>query len=66
MTDPEFKLLREQLWATARDRAPPVDEVCDWVQSLDTEGGPDHWFKASLYLEVQAELLRRHGIPDSR
>lgn len=66
MTDTELQLLREQLWATARDRAPPAEEIGRWVHSLDTEGGPDHWFQASLYLELQTELLRRRSISESR
>ena len=65
MTDLEFESLRALLKATVRDSAPPDEEAGSWVRALDTAGGPDRWYKATLYFAVEAETCRRFGIPKS-
>jgi hypothetical protein len=62
MTDAEFECLRKRLRDTARDYAPLHEEAGDWVRTLDTDGGPDRWYDATLYYAEQRELLRRRGI----
>ena len=66
MTDAEFKRLRIQLRDTARNSAPPDEEAGNWVRTLDTAGGPDRWYDATLYYTEQAELLRRRGVTENQ
>jgi hypothetical protein len=62
MTDHELDVLRALLKASECDSPPPEALPTEWLEELDTAGGPAHWVKASLYLAYQDEICRRFGI----
>lgn len=62
MTDLELEVLRARLLASKCDTPPPEAQPGEWLESLDTAGGPAQWVQASLYFAYQNEICRRFGI----